>query len=234
MQRTSAGFIPKTLSFSYTYPTFLRINSKMKSLNSFIMQMQHLGSRWLGYTREPLLTGFIETKVLPCASLMAKGLPWLSLRVLLLTLCPVEEADELLYCQPQQPWQELPWNLETNSEVTNLGQLVQKTSTPNTYCPFHSHLRGTMQPSWEVVHWYLDWSNNQPQISLRQARKMRWLTDGCSTQMVSLALIGCFHTKNWHNPNESSVPDVVIHLEIRKQKCRYQDSKVPNQSTWRA
>ena len=59
---------------------------------------------------------------------------------------------------------------------------------------------------------------------------MRWLTDGCSRQMVSLALIGCFHTKNSHNPNESSVPDVVIHLEIRKQKCRYQDSKVPNQS----
>ena len=51
-------------------------------------------------SREPLLTGFIETKVLPCASLMAKGLPWLSLRVLLLTLCPVEEADELLLPAP--------------------------------------------------------------------------------------------------------------------------------------
>ena len=42
-------------------------------------------------------------------------------------------------------------------------------------------------------------------------------------------LSGAFK-RNWHNPNESSVPDAVIHLEIRKQKCRYQDSKVPNQS----
>ena len=100
MQRTSAGFIQKTLSFSYNYPNFLRTNSKMNRLNSLIMQMQHLGSRWLSYTREPLLTGFIETKVLPCASLMAKGLPWLSLRVLLLTLCSVEEADEPLLPAP--------------------------------------------------------------------------------------------------------------------------------------
>jgi len=37
--------------------------------------------------------------------------------------------------------------------------------------------------------------------------------------------------RNWHNPNESSVPDVVIHLEIRKQSADMSESKqidVPN------
>jgi len=42
--------------------------------------------------------------------------------------------------------QELPWKRMTISEATNLDQLGQKTSTPNTNCPSHSNLRGAMQP----------------------------------------------------------------------------------------
>ena len=182
MQRASSGFIQKTLSLSYNFPKLLRTNFQDDCLKSFIMQMQHLSGGGLSYTRRTWRTLWSWTHF----HITGTPLGWihrnqssplcvLDGQRLTLTISsgfathPMPEADELL------PATIAGTSMESKDKVRSdeLGS-VGPESTPNTNCPFHSTLRGAMQPSWELVHWYLDWFNHNRD---KLGKWSDWLTD---------------------------------------------------------
>ena len=141
MQRTSWRFVQKTLSFCYNCPKILRTNSNMNCLSSLIMQMQHLGGGWLGYTLK-------TWKALWSTNFQVTGTPlgwihWsqsspmcvfdgqrftLTIFALLPTLCPVEEADELLLPAPA-----------TNAGTSIVWWQIQKWRTWISWTRWHQH-----------------------------------------------------------------------------------------------
>ena len=115
----------------------------------------------------------------------------------------------------------------TNSAVTNLDQLGQGTPTPksNTKCSYPSKFRGTMQPSWKMAHWCLDWPNHNT-IELKFLRNK---FDGCSRQMVSLELIGCIQPKLAQSKWKFGTWRGDTPWDPQA-KCWYYDPKVPNEA----
>ena len=115
---------------------------------------------------ERLWTAFIGTNVLPWESLMAKGLPWRSLRVLRLTLCPAEEADELLLPAPAA-------NARTSIESDDKFRSDESGSAGsddiNSQIQCQTALFISHKSQRRIAAWYLDWSNHNT-IKLKSLR----------------------------------------------------------------
>ena len=214
MQRTSSRFIQKTLSFCYSCPQILKTNSKMKCLSSIIMQNGVVD--WLGYTLTTWRTLWRRTHF----QVTGTPLGWIHWN----QSSPMRVFDGQRFtltisagcvAHPMPSWggwrtstaspsyQRRNFHIESDDkfkshELGSVGPDDINTQGQNQPAPFTRIPVAQCSLAVEMVHWFLDWPN-QNTVKLKSLRDKLGKWSDCLTDVRDKwslwKLIGCFQTK---------------------------------------